>query len=156
MAWNSWDPFRELEAIRHEVDRVFNESTWEHRAFPFSRFSFLPGRAARAYPLMNTSEDENNLYIEAMTPGIDPKAIKISVVRNQLTIEGEKLTGDGKVKPEAYHRCERAAGRFVRQIALPWDVEQEKVVAEYRNGVLLVTLPKAEASKPRQIAVKAA
>jgi HSP20 family protein len=152
MAW-TWDPFRELDALRRELDRKLNLTNggWH---FPFTRFSFLPGRAARAYPLINLSEDENNYYLEALAPGIDPKSLKVSVVGDQLTISGEKPATGKDVPAEAYHRCERAAGRFVRSLTLPGEIDENKVKAEYQNGMLQITLAKHEQAKPRQISVK--
>jgi len=151
----AWDIFREMDDLRQQMDRAFrNVGTGRWLDSPVTRFAFLPGEAARVYPLLNVSEDEHNLYVEALAPGLDPSSLGISVVQGQLSISGEKNSGNGKVSPEAYHRNERAAGRFVRTITLPVDVDQEKAKAEYKNGILLVTLPKAEAAKPKQITVK--
>ena len=150
----AWDLFREMEDLRREMDRAFGSFGMPRWASPVTRFAFLPGEAARVYPLLNVSEDEHNLYVEALSPGLDANSLKVSVVQGQLSISGEKPGLNGGVPPEAYHRNERAAGRFVREIALPVEVDQEKATAEYKNGVLLVTLPKSEAAKPRQISVK--
>ncbi|MCL5271625.1 MAG: Hsp20/alpha crystallin family protein [bacterium] len=154
MAW-TWDPFRELDALRREIDRSlgFGDGGWR---FPFSRFSFLPGRAARGYPLLNLSEDGDNFYVEALAPGIDLATLKVAVVRDQLQISGAKHEAGRDAKPEAFHRNERAAGRFVRTIALPAEVDEAKVKAEYNNGLLTITLPKHERAKPRQITVNVA
>ena len=148
-----WEPFREMEKLRSEFDRLF--STLGEWSFPFSRVSFLPGRAARQYPLVNISEDKDNYYIEAMAPGVNPKSVDLSVVNNRLTISGEKLmAGAGiEVSPESYHRSERAAGGFNRTVELPTEVDPDKVKADYKNGLLLVTLPKSEKAKPKQITV---
>ncbi len=152
MAWMR-DPFRELEALRHEVDKVFNGFSLDRMVPPFSRVSFLPGRSARAYPLLNLSEDKDNLYIEALAPGIDPATLNITVVRDQLTLSGEKPAIPSNIKPEAYHRNERAAGKFIRTVTLPVEVDEGKVQAAYRNGLLVITMPKAEAAKPKQITI---
>ena len=77
------------------------------------------------------------------------------MVQGTLTIKGEK-PGLAQVSAEAYHRNERAAGRFVRTIELPAEVEGAKVHADYRNGLLLVTLPKSERAKPKQIPISVA
>lgn len=152
----SWDPFREMESLRREIDRVFDNMTsggstrW---SLPFSRFSFLPGRSARAYPLLNLSEDEEHVYVEALAPGVDPQTLKVSIIRGQLVIAGEKLSPLEGVKPEAVHRNERAAGKFMRTIDLPAPVNEGEVKAEYKDGLLRITLPKAEEAKPRTISV---
>jgi len=148
------DPFSGLEALRREIDKTF-EDFWFDRSPRLWRGAFLPGRAARQYPLVNVSEDEANLYVEALSPGVDPKTLDLSVVQGTLTIKGEKA-GLHQVSAEAYHRNERAAGRFVRTIELPADVDAGKVRADYKNGLLLVTLPKSEKAKPKQIPVSVA
>jgi HSP20 family protein len=122
---------------------------------PF-RTAFLPGRAARRYPLINLYEDRDNLYVEALAPGVDPASIDLTVVRNVLTIAGEKRRVPGDIKPEAFHRSERATGKFVRHIELPIEVDENKVKADYKNGLMMVTLPKAEQAKPKQISVQVA
>ncbi len=143
--------WEELEALRREIDRTFQE--FEGDRWPRAwRAAFLPGTATRRYPRVNLSEDANNLYVEALAPGVNPKSLDLSVVRGRLTIKGEK-PGLEQVTAEAYHRNERAAGQFSRTIDLPVDVDAEKVRADYKNGVLLITLPKSEAAKPRQIQV---
>jgi HSP20 family protein len=72
-----------------------------------------------------------------------------------LTISGEKKSPEG-VKPEAYHRSERSAGRFLRTLELPTDIDSEKVKATYTDGILTVTLPRPEAAKPKRIQVEMA
>ncbi len=152
MAWRSWDPFREVEALRREVERAFEDfGSWR---WPFSWVSFLPGTAARRYPLLNLNEDEDNVYVEALAPGVDPESLDVSIVGDQLRIAGEKPPIKPEIKAEAFHRNERSAGRFVRTTTLPVAVDADKVSAEYKNGLLLLTLPKAEEAKPKQIAVK--
>jgi HSP20 family protein len=149
-----WESFSGLDALRREIDKTFEEF-WSDRWPRAGRVAFLPGRAARQYPLVNLSEDEGHLYVEALAPGVDPKSLDLSVAQGTLTIKGEKR-GLAQVSAEAYHRNERAAGRFVRAIELPTDVDAAKVHADYRNGLLLVTLPKSEKAKPKQIPVSVA
>ena len=149
-----WDPFAEMETLRREIDRTLGEF-WFDRGPRAWRGAFLPGRAARQYPLVNLSEDKERLYVEALAPGVHPKTLDLSVVQGTLTIKGEKL-GMAQVSADAYHRNERAAGRFTRTIELPVEVDAAKVHADYRNGLLLVTLPKSEAAKPKQIPVSVA
>ncbi|MFQ5840634.1 MAG: Hsp20/alpha crystallin family protein, partial [Candidatus Methylomirabilales bacterium] len=141
--------WEELETLRREIDRTFEE--FELARWPrVWRTAFLPGVAGRRHPLVNLAEDANNLYVEALAPGVDPKSLDLSVVQGRLTIKGEK-PGLEQVSAEAYHRNERAVGQFNRTIDLPTEVDAARVRAEYKNGLLLVTLPKSEAAKPRQI-----
>lgn len=145
-----WDAFSEMEALRREMERRLTTLWPGYGRGP--RVAFLPGRGARQYPLVNVSDDEHNVYVEALAPGVDPKSLDISVMQGALTVKGEK-PGLAQVSAEAYHRNERAAGRFVRTVELPVEVEAGKVSADYRNGLLLVTLPKAEAARPRQVPI---
>jgi HSP20 family protein len=146
-----WNPWQEMERVRREIDRAFEQVGGRNvRTFPTA---FLPGRAARAYPLVNVSEDADALYVTALAPGLDPTAIQLTVQDNRLTMAGEKQRLAAEIQPEAFHRSERAAGKFVRTVTLPSDVEPEQVRADYKNGLLVVTLPKAEKAKPKQIPV---
>jgi len=147
-----WDPFRQIEALRREIDRAFHEVT--HGAWPLSRVSFLPGIGSRVYPLINVSEDKEAVHVEALAPGIDPDNLEVSIHNGTLTIKGEKKATNGGMKPEAFHRNERAAARFIRTIDLSTEVEEKKVKAEYDEGILTITLPKAEKEKPKLIEVK--
>jgi HSP20 family protein len=146
------NPWQTLEALRRELDRVFDGT--ETRNEPFFRTAFLPGRAARRYPLINLYEDKDAVYLEALAPGVDAATLNLSVVGNTLSITGEKRRVAGDVKPEAFHRSERATGKFVRHLQLPVEVDESKVRADYKDGLLIITLPKAERAKPKQIAVQ--
>jgi HSP20 family protein len=148
------NPWGDLDALRQEIDRTF-QTFRSDREPQHWRVAFLPGHGARHYPLVNLSEDEENLYVEALAPGVDPKSLELSVLQGTLTIKGEK-PGLAQVTADAYHRNERAAGRFTRTIELPVQVDAGKVQADYRNGLLLVTMPKSEAAKPKQIQVNVA
>jgi len=149
--WNAWQG---LDTLRREIDRAFEEFGFRSEQFP--RSAFLPGRAARRYPLINLHEDRDHVYVEALAPGVDPASLQLSVVRNTLTVAGEKRRTADSIKPEAFHRSERATGKFTRSIELPVEVDEDKVKADYRNGVLVVTLPKAEKARPKQISVQVA
>jgi HSP20 family protein len=154
MMMRTWEPFRELEALRREVERAFEEYSNGDRPRRWS--SLLPGATGRVYPLLNTSEDKDNIYVEAMAPGLDPDSIEISVLRDTVRIAGQKTPITAEIKPEAFHRSERGAGRFVRTLSLPTEVDSDKIKAEYKNGLLLLTLPKHEKAKPKQITVSVA
>ena len=145
-------PWQTLEALRRELDRVFDETGTRNE--PFFRTAFLPGRVARRYPLTNLYEDKDTLYLEALAPGVDPATLDLKVVDNTLSIVGEKRRVAGDVKPEAFHRSERATSKFVRHLQLPVEVDEDKIRADYKDGLLIVTLPKAEKAKPKQIAVQ--
>jgi HSP20 family protein len=149
-----WDPFNGMESLHREIDQAFERAGPQFP--PMFRTAFLPGRGAREYPLINLYDDQNTLYVEALAPGADPTSFNIAVAGETLTLSGEKRRAAGEIKPEAFHREERAAGKFVRSIELPMEVDENKVKAEYKNGLLLVSLPKSEKAKPRQISVQVA
>jgi HSP20 family protein len=150
-----FDIFEDMERMRREIDRILGEDRKSSWTFPFSRVSFLPGRASRAYPLINIGEDKDNFYIDALAPGLETESINVSISGDQLVISGEKKPLPKSIKPELAHRSERSAGHFTRSLSLSVGVESDKVAANYTNGVLKITLPKMEAAKPKQIQVKA-
>lgn len=117
--------------------------------------AFLPGLGASRYPRINLRETADALVVEALIPGIDPKELEMTVVKGTLTLAGERREMAGTEKVSTWHRRERGAGKFLRTIDIPAEIDTEKVSAEYRNGVLTVKLPKAEAAKPKRIAVQA-
>ncbi|HEU4341580.1 MAG TPA: Hsp20/alpha crystallin family protein [Candidatus Binatia bacterium] len=149
-----WNPLEDIEALRREIDRAFEGFNLGET--PVRQAAFLPGRGPRRYPLINLLEDKDHLYVEALTPGVDPQSLSVTVTQNRLTLTGEKLGIGGDIKPEAFHRNERASGKFVRSVDLPMEVADRGVQAEYKNGLLVVALPKAERVKPKQINVKVA
>lgn len=144
-----WDPFNELERLRQEMDRIF-ESASTGRSWPMG---FLPGAAARQYPRMNVAETAEGYLVEALAPGVDPSTLDVSIKENVLTVSGEKQAPD--VKPEAFHRSERSAGRFVRSAELPEDIDADKVKASYADGILSLVLPRSERAKARRIEIAA-
>jgi HSP20 family protein len=143
---------REMKTLRREVNRVFGDFGLDRDGL--FRSAFLPGQSTRGYPLVNMYEDGEAVHVEALAPGIAPEALDVELTGDTLTISGEKKPLEG-VKPEAYHRNERAAGKFVRTLQLGTRVDDAKIKADYKSGILHVTLPKAEGAKPKQIAVKA-
>ncbi len=114
------------------------------------------GALASAWlPSVDVFEDKESLKIVAELPGLKPEDVKITLENNTLTLRGEKKQV-AEEKTERVHRYERSYGSFERSFALPNTVDVEKVEAAFENGVLTITLPKAEKAKPREIAVKPA
>ena len=134
------DLFQEMDMLRRELDQVFRGA---------GRSAFLPGIGAGEYPRINLSEDDNNYYVEALVPGIEPKDIDLSLMRGTLTLSGERKADEKNGR--TWHRHERGAGKFMRTIELPDAIDGSKVDAEYRNGVLLITLPKPQSEKPKRM-----
>ena len=139
------DLFQEMDMLRREFDQVFKgvgRGTW-----------FLPGIGAGEYPRLNLSEDENNYYVEALVPGITPEDLDLNLMRGALTLSGQRKENESKDR--TWHRHERGSGKFMRTIELPDSIDGSKVDAEYRNGVLVITLPKPQSEQPKKISVRA-
>lgn len=115
----------------------------------------LSEQFAGVFPLANVTEDNNNFYLRAELPGLTPEQLQISVTGDSISISGERKieTRGDNVK---YHRKERESGKFNRVINIPGQIDPGKVGAYCANGILTITLPKAESTKPRQITVKEA
>jgi len=104
------------------------------------------------FPPTNVTQDDNNYYVRAELPGIKAADLSITALRNRVSIAGKREISAESEKA-SYHRKERAEGEFSRTVTLPGEVVADKVEARYADGVLQLTLPKAEETKPRQIAV---
>lgn len=124
----NWDMLRELDNLRKEVDEAFLGAGF---ARPFGS-TFLAPITTRRFPLVNFSEDDSNLYIAALVPGADPKSIDLSVVRNNITISGERKTFDEQ-EGQIVHRRELGTGNFYRTLELPVDINPDKISAECKE-----------------------
>jgi HSP20 family protein len=107
---------------------------------------------AGVFPLINLTEDKDKYYVRAELPGVKGDELDIQVTSNNLTVSGERKIAEEK-EGARYHRREREAGSFSRIIGLPGDINPDKVDAKLANGILTVTVAKAEAAKPKQITV---
>ena len=141
--WGFNRPFREFDRLRRQMDELYGALSG----------GTLPMPSAGVFPLTNVTEDNENYYVRAELPGVKSDELDIQVTKDGISISGErKIPAEGNgVK---YHRREREAGKFSRLINLPGEVDVNKVEASRENGVLKVTIPKAEVAKPRQITVK--
>src|SRR5580700_99893 len=137
------EPFRGLSTLQDQFNRLFNESFRTH-----SEESALTSWA----PAVDIYETPNELVVKADLPDVNEKDIDVRVENNLLTIRGERKF-DKSVSEENFLRVERTYGSFSRSFSLPNTVNAEAIGAEYKNGVLTVTLPKREESKPRQVKV---
>lgn len=148
MAIVRWDPFRDLANLQERMNRMFEDS---HRGLGRANTEdwALGGSWA---PVVDIYEHEGSIVLKAELPGIDPKDVDVRLENNLLTLSGERKL-DNEVKQENYHRVERAYGAFTRSFTLPSVVDQEKIKADFKDGVLKVTLPKREEAKPKQISV---
>jgi HSP20 family protein len=108
--------------------------------------------SAGVFPPINITQDDSNFYVRAEVPGIKAKDLSISALRNRVSISGKREIPQDN-EHVSYHRKERAEGAFSRTLTLPGEVAADRVEARYSDGILALTLPKAEEAKPRQIAV---
>jgi HSP20 family protein len=144
----SWDVLRELDNLRREIDEAFRGGHSRPLASPF-----LSSATARRFPLVNFSEDDGHVYVEALVPGVDPSGIDLSVMRNTVTISGERKPFVEQ-KGQIVHRSELGSGLFSRTVELPVDIDPNKISAECKDGIMLITLGKAEHAKPKKIEIK--
>src|SRR5512137_1899007 len=114
----NWDVFRELDHLRREIDEAFR-GVRLGRALPAG---FLAGTGSRRFPLVNLGEDEEAVYLEALVPGVDPQELEMSVLRNTITIAGERKP-PVEDKGQVLHRSERGFGRFSRTLELPAEID---------------------------------
>jgi HSP20 family protein len=141
MAILRWDPFREMTSLQTQVSRLA-DSMWS-------------GRQESWLPAVDVLDTADAVVLKAELPGLKVDDIQIEVDDNVLTLKGER-TFTETLDEERYYRVERRYGTFQRSLALPQGVKPDEIRATYEDGVLEVTVPKAEAEKPRRIEVKAA
>ena len=145
MAITRFDPFREIAQMQDRINRIFGEQ-YRGNDDMMSRGDWMP-------PVDIYENDQHEIVLKAELPGITREDIDLRVENNTLTIRGERKRQQ-EAKQENYHRVERLYGSFSRSFSLPSTVNTEKVRAEFRDGVLTVTLPAREEAKPRQIQVQ--
>lgn len=141
-----YDPFRDLRNLQDEVNRLFSTN--------LSRSFDDEGIARGAWiPNVDIYENKDQIVLEAELPGMNREDFDLSIENNVITLRGERKF-EKKDDGDNYHRVERAYGTFTRSFTLPQTVSAEGAVAEYKNGVLRVTLPKREEVKARRIEIK--
>jgi HSP20 family protein len=132
------DPFWEMQRLQKEMNDLFSG---------YGRVS------GRDYPAVNAWVGDDEVVATAELPGVDADKLEISVAGDVLTLQGKREAH--KIEEgDVYHRQERSFGEFSRSIQLPFQVNADKVEAEYEKGILRVRLPRAEVDKPKKIAVK--
>lgn len=141
-----WDPFRELEEMSDRLNRMF--------ALPATRTNGKETMTVADWtPTVDISETDGEYQIKAELPDVKKEDVKVTVEDGVLTIQGERKQ-EREEKGKRYHRIERSYGSFVRSFSLPDLIDEEKVKAEYKDGVLSLHLPKSEKAKPKAIEVK--
>lgn len=145
MSMIKYDPFRELKSLQDEMNRLFMTSVPRN----FGEEDLASGGWT---PNVDIFETENQIVLEAELPGMKRDDFEVSIENNVITLKGERRF-EKEDEGDNYHRVERAYGAFTRSFSLPRTVSAEGTAADFRNGVLKVTLPKREEAKARRIEV---
>jgi HSP20 family protein len=139
-----YDPIDRIFNLREDFDDIVRDF--------FTGFSNISiGRGV--YPLLDIKEDKEKFIIDIEVPGIDKNDLKISIKKNNLVVQGEKKE-EKKKEEESYLRVERSYGNFMRSVNLPAEVDQSQITAQYKNGVLKITLPKIQKEKAKEVEIK--
>jgi HSP20 family protein len=149
MAIVRWEPFRDLLAMQDRMNRLFNETLV--RDVPL--YGGEAASLARWAPAVDVYETGDNILVKAELPGLDPKDVEVRLEDNTLFLRGERKL-EKEVKEENYHRIERSYGSFSRSFTLPSPVDADKVSAEYKDGVLTLSMPKREEAKRKTIKIR--
>ncbi len=141
-----WEPAREMMTLREAMDRLFDDALTQ----PLR----LSGNGnAWSVPAIDMYQTDNEVVVKASIPGVKAEEVQINVTGEILTIKGEVRQKE-ETKEKAYHIREQRWGMFERSVALPTEVIADKARAEFENGVVTITLPKAEEAKPKTITIK--
>ena len=146
MTITKWEPIKDLITLQDRMNRLFDESMRGIRPGEEALNSALWSPAVDIY------ETENEVILKAELPEINQKDIDIQVENNTLVLRGERRF-EKEAKRENFHRIERAYGAFARSFTLPAAIDQERIRADYKDGILKVVMPKREEIKPKQIRV---
>lgn len=146
MTLTKWDPFKDLITLQDRMNRLFDESVRNVK----------PGDEALSSaiwsPAVDIYETDDEVVVKAELPEVNQKDIDIQIENNTLTLRGERKFNK-ETKKENFHRIERAYGTFSRSFTLPGTIDQEKISADYKDGILKISMPKREETKPKQIKV---
>ena len=143
MRMTRWDPFRELDEMTARLGRLF----------PARRSEDVDGDTfAEWAPPLDVQETDTEYLIKADLPDVKREDVTVAVDNGVLAVEGERKM-EKEEKGRKFHRVERSYGKFVRRLAIPTNVDEKKVAADFKDGVLNVHLPKSEQAKPRTIDV---
>lgn len=146
MAITRWDPFRDLSILQERMNRVFEDASGR------SWKSDEPSATTSWSPAVDIYETENEIVVQAELPGVERKDITLNLENNVLTLKGERRF-EKESNQDNYHRIERAYGNFSRAFSIPTLVDEDKIRADYKDGILKIALPKKEQVKAKQIQI---
>lgn len=144
MALVRWEPFREINSLQREMNRLFEDLAPTHPTREVS---------GTLMPPVEMDEDADSIYIKLEVPGIDSKDLDVQVTREAVSISGERKS-ETKTSENGHTRSEFRYGKFQRVIPLPSAIVNDQVKAEYKDGILNLTLPKAEEEKTKVVKVQ--
>ena len=144
MLMRSWQPFTEIENIRQQIDKVFDQ-----------RATTRDNSEATWMPALELADAGDNFVLKAQLPGIDPKDVDIQVTREAISISGERRYENTEEKPR-YVRSEFRYGKFHRVLPLPAHIQNDSVQAEYKDGILTLTLPKVTEARNKVVKINLA
>jgi HSP20 family protein len=139
-----WEPEREMMTLREAMDRLFDDA--------FTRPISMSGGSV--VPTIDLFQTDDEVVLKAALPGLKAEDVHISVTADVLTLSGE-FKQESEQKEATYHIREHRYGSFERSVMLPTDVQTDKAKADFENGILTITLPKAETVKPKTVNIKA-
>lgn len=142
-----YEPIRELAGLQDEMERMFSSVLG-------GRSTDRPATAGAWSPALDVEETDDVFTLHVELPGVDPEEVEITLEESVLTISGERRFYNENEEANGFRRIERRFGRFHRAVRLPDRVDGERVEATYRDGLLTISVPKAEEAKPRRISVK--
>jgi HSP20 family protein len=146
MAITRWDPFRDLGILQERMNRVFEDAAvrgWKNDE---------PSATTSWSPAVDIYETDSEIMVQAELPGVDRKDIALQLENNVLTLKGDRRF-EKETNQENYHRIERSYGAFSRAFTIPTIVDEDKIRADYRDGILKIALPKKEQVKAKQIKI---
>jgi HSP20 family protein len=146
MAITRWDPFRDLSLLQERMNRVFEDAAvrgWKNDE---------PSATTSWSPAVDIYETDSEIMVQAELPGVDRKDIALQLENNVLTLKGDRRF-EKETNQDNYHRIERSYGGFSRAFTIPTIVDEEKIRADYRDGILKIALPKKEQVKAKQIKI---
>ena len=146
MAVIRWDPFRDLNSLQDRMNRLFEDANRGSRPEDASSTTAWS-------PAVDIHETDVEIVVQAELPGMDRKDIELNLENNVLTLRGNREF-EKEDKDENYHRIERAYGGFSRSFSIPAVVDDAKIRADYKEGVLTIALPKTQKAKPKQIKIE--
>ncbi len=145
-----WEPLREMATLTDRMNRLFDE-VWGR---PLRRGGDDDSAMIGAWaPAVDVLETKDGLQLTAELPGIDPKNVEVTVENGVLSLRGER-SFEKAAEGETYHRVERVYGTFERSFTLPTSVDPDKIKAQFKNGLLTLTIPKREEAKPKPIKIQ--